>query len=130
MHDSVTADCLLQSPLAIANCSLPALAASTPSTRALVSRVPSLTIVYRREEREVGWEMARLQVHELRGPLDASRFLISSLSSLHVVFEQSGGVPYPPGLEQSCLLSLLLLAAYPESTSCLRNLRIDDTEGV
>ena len=44
LHGSVTPNCLLQSHLAISSRSLPALIAATPSTRALISRVPSLTI--------------------------------------------------------------------------------------
>jgi hypothetical protein len=126
MHGSVTADCLLQCHLSIASRSLPSLAASTPSTRALVSRAPSLTIVYMREERTRSLNMPTLR--KLRSPLDASRFLFSSLSSLHVVFEQSAGEPCTLTLVQHVLVSLLrLLAAYPESTASLRRLHIDDT---
>ena len=49
MHYSVTADCLLQSHLTITSSSLPSLVASTAGTRALISRIPSLAILFRLE---------------------------------------------------------------------------------
>ena len=72
--------------------------------------------------------MALLPLHVLRCPVDASRFLFSSLSSLHVRFEERRRTtPCPTPVRQSCLLALLLLlAANPDSFSSLRRLHIEE----
>ena len=156
MHSSVTPDCLLQSPLSIRGRSLPGLVASSPGTRAVVSRVASLIVFYHTgvgEEKEEDDgnnphfpaelsdgeecddeqyygqrpESAMLRLQELRSPLDASRFLFSSLQSLHVQFEQQVHDCPQPGVLLSCLLGLLqLLAADAASFSSLRHLVIND----
>ena len=111
LYGSITADCLLQSHLVITSRSLSSLVASTSSTRALISRIPSLTILFQLEQ---GWEaslMAMLHLHALRCPTDASRFLLSHLSSLRFVFEELQHYQSPPQLLQSCLLSAMQLLA-------------------
>ena len=130
LHSSVTAECLLQSHLFISSRTLPALIAAKPSTRAAVSRVSSLTILYRYDELTDGLEVATLPLQDLRSPLDASRFLFSSLSFLQVVL-QNLAQNYPPLLMQSWLQSVLqLLAARSESFASLRRLSIDDFGGL
>jgi hypothetical protein len=96
------------------------------STRALVSGVRSLCIVYLYEQGDESLENAMLPLHRLRSSLDISRFLFSSLSSLHVVFED-GELPCPQQLTENCVLSvLLLLAANSDSFSSLRRFHIVD----
>ena len=131
LQGSLTPDCLLRSHLVVTGSSLPALLASKPSTRALVSRIPSLTLLYRDgygEEVLDNQEMAMLALHGLRSPQDASRFLFSGLSSLYVVLEDVHDEPFAsPALLHSCLLSvMLLLATEAESFRSLRSLVIDD----
>ena len=128
LQDGVTADCLLRHHLTIMSRSLPALVASQPSTRALVRRIPSLSIRYQYEEGECNKPIALLPLHALRCPLDASRFLFSSLSSLHVsIGEKEPSAPCPTPASQSFLLSLLLLLAdSPDSFSSLRCLHIEE----
>ena len=110
MHDSVTAQCLLRSHLVIPSRSLAALAASTPGSRALVSRVPSLSILYQLELRDdVTLDMELLPLQELRSPLHASRFLFSSLTSLRVVFEDCVGPGSPESLGEACLRNVVQL---------------------
>ena len=128
LHDSVMPDCLLQSRFVITSRSLAALAASSPGSRALISRVPSLSIRY-----ELGrgvWDVQKklLPLQALRSPLDASRFLFSSLSSLHVLIRYAvEDRRHPPRQQQSGLLSIMqLLAAEAESFSSLRRLHVDD----
>ena len=129
LHGSVTPNCLLQSHLAISGRSLPALIAATPATRALISRVPSVDIVYQLEQGDDP-QHAMLPLQELRSPVDASRFLFSSLTSLHVSFDHSGG-ECPTQLGQSSLLSLMqLLEADAASFSSLRRFGIDDYSGM
>ena len=129
LHGSVTPNCLLQSHLAISGRSLPALIAATPSTRVLISRVPSVDIVYQLEQGDDP-QHAMLPLQELRSPVDASRFLFSSLTSLHVSFDHSGG-ECPSQLGQSSLLSVLqLLEADAASFSSLRRLGIGDYSGM
>ena len=69
---------------------------------------------------------ASLALHELRSPLDASRFLFSSVASLYVALEERVDQrELLPSRAQSCLLNvLLLLAANPDSFSSLRRLHI------
>ena len=131
LHDRVTADCLLQSHVSVTSQSLPALAASTASGRAVVHRVPSLSIIYHFDENNTCLESAMLQLQELNQPLHASRFLFSSVSSLYVVFdgdEDSDDEHWSNRRlhRQSCLLGLLqLLAVHSDSFSCLRRLHLD-----
>ena len=126
MHGSVTPDCLREAHLAIRGYSLPALAASKPDTRALVSRVRSLSILYKYDRGETGPRTAMLPLQSLQ---DAPQFLFCFLSSLHIVFELDGKLPFPPSLRQACLLDVMqLLTASPESFSSLRRLHIDDTD--
>ena len=126
MHGSVTPDCLREAHLAIRGYSLPALAASKPDTRALVSRVRSLSILYKYDRGETGPRTAMLPLQSLQ---DAPRFLFCFLSSLHIVFELDGELPFPPSLRQACLRDVMqLLTASPESFSSLRRLHIDDTD--
>ena len=127
LHDSVTSSRPLLCQLnLITSCSLPALVASKPSTHALISRVSSLSIVYRHKGGEAGVQNATPRLQALRCPSDASRSLFSSLSSLRAVFKCDGkACPAPVG--QGCLLQLLqLLAADAASLSSLRRLDIED----
>ena len=126
LHGSVTAECFLQSHLFIRSQLLLSLAASTAGTRALVSRLPCLSVLYRWEWMNFCTQTVMLPLQELRSPLDASRMLFSSLQSLHVVIESLvHAMPQPLG--QSSLLSLMqLLAAEPGSFSSLRRLHIED----
>jgi hypothetical protein len=126
MLGSVTADCPLQSHLGISSRSLPSLIASAPSTRALVSRVPSLTILYQ-------WGEGRA-AHAAPGEAAQSDWaaghgLLPVLLSvaLRVVFDMPyPGEPCPPPLAQLLLLSLMqVLAAGPTSCSSLRELVIE-----
>ena len=128
LHDGVTADCLLRHHLSIDMLSLPSLVASKPSTRALIRRISSLTIVYVHQEEETDERMAMLPLHALRCPVDASRFLFSSLSSLRLSFAQYNPEAHcPPLVKQNLLLNaLLLLAAEAESLSSLRRFHLDD----
>ena len=129
MHGSVRAECLLHSRLVISSDSLLDLVEARPSTRALISRVQSLSIVYRYEEGDDGLQNA-MPLHELRSPHDASRFLFSSLTSLHVAFDCSQ-LACPQPVIESCLLSvLLLLAGSPDSFFSLRSLHIDGRDYV
>ena len=114
IHGSVRPDCLLRSHLDIRDCSLSALLASTPGTRALVSRVSSLHILQRGKGQP---ETPSLQ--QLHSPLDSSRCLFSRLSSLRV------DCCHWRCPEACCLLSLLqLLAEQSQSFSSLRRLHI------
>ena len=131
LHDRVTADCLLQSHVSVTSRSLPALAASTAGSRAVVHRVPSLSIIYHFNQHDTRSESAMLQLQELSQPLHASRFLFSSVSSLYVGIDRDDKdydqhtyrcVLYL----QSCLLSLLqLLAVHADSLSSLRRLHLE-----
>ena len=126
LHSRVTPDCLLQSHLTMSSLSLPALAASTPSTRALISRVPSLTIVYRFEQGGEGVQSGLLPLQALRSPLDASRFLFSSLSSLRICLDRQASFPLQE--KEDCLRGALqLLAVDADSLLSLRRFAIDDT---
>ena len=126
LYGSVTPGSLLRSHLVIPSRSLAALAASTPDTRTLVSRVPSLSLLYQLVEADnTGLHMALLPLQRLRSPLDASRFLFSSLKSLRVVFEDCVGSSCPPFFKQACLQDVMkLLAAEAASFSSLRRLHI------
>ena len=138
LQSGVTADCLRQSHLHLRSDSLASLVASQSSTHALISRVPSLSIVYRVYRWEEGvqsLEKAMPLLHELTSPLDASRFLFSSLSSLQVVIEGYRGQYGHEDLwlqrAHSCLLSALQLPeVIPASFSCLRRLAIHDVAEV
>ena len=110
----------------ITSCSLPALVASKPRTHALISRVSSLSIIYRHKGGAAGVQNATPRLQALHCPSDASRSLFSSLSTLRAVFECDGkACPAPVG--QGCLLQLLqLLAADAASFSSLRRLDVED----
>ena len=135
LQSGVTADCLRQSHLHLRNASLASLVASQSSTHALISRVPSLSIVYQ-QEAALSPEQVMPLLHELTSPLDASRFLFPCLSSLQVVIDRrSGRYDYGNGnlrrRAHSCLLSALQLPeAIPAFSSCLRRLAIHDLAGV
>ena len=124
LHGRVAADCLQRCHLVIASSSLPSLAASKASTRTLLSRIPSLTISHQWDTWDEGERI--LTLHKLRSPLEASRFLLSSLQSLHIILEKSGRLCCPPPLAERCLLIVLqLLADRAASFSSLRRLHID-----
>ena len=126
MDASVQSDCLLQSHLDISSRALIPLSMSSHRTQALVSRIPSLFIVYTWDDKA---ETALDSVHPLlvlRHPVDESRFLFSSLWSLHAAFRLSGEC-CPRNVAVWCLRQLLqLLAADAASLSCLRRLVIED----
>ena len=62
------------------------------------------------------------QLRDLRCPVDASRFLFSSLSSLHVCVDELGN--------QSLLNFLWLLETIPSALHSLRRLHVDDAHGL
>ena len=128
LHSGVTAECLLHHHLSINMLSLPSLVASQPSTRALIRRIASLAIVYAHRQEETEERMAMLPLHALRCPLDASRFLFSSLSSLRLSFaDYTATRVCPSSVKQHLLLNaLLLLADEAESFSFLRRFHLDD----
>ena len=84
LHGRVAADCLLHHHLTLNPRSLPALVASQPSTRALIRRIPSLSLLYHNVHDHKEQHMAMPPLHSLRCPVHACRFLFSSLSSLYV----------------------------------------------
>jgi hypothetical protein len=125
LHGSVTADCLLQSRLVLSSCSLPSLLAASSSTRALISRMRSLTVLYSCEQKDDDPQYEMLPLQELRSPVDASRFLFSSLTSLHFIFAEKYMRPQR-GL--NCLLGAMqLLEADAGCFSSLRHLVVHDT---
>ena len=80
------------------------------------------------ERTEAGEQYATLPLQELRHRVDASRFLFSSLSSLHFEFGWCQSVIDGRPQGRSCLLSILqLLTADASCFSSLRRLGIDDT---
>ena len=127
LRDSVTAQCLLQSHLILRSHTLTALVASTPGSRALVSRVPSLCICYGVENGVWGEQKALLPLQQLRSPLDASRLLFSTLASLHIIMRYGAANQRPSRQQQSGLPGVMqLLAAEAESFSSLRHLCVND----
>ena len=91
--------------------------------------MPSLCVFYQYDEGDR--HNATPHLVKLVSPLDSSRFLFSSLTSLRVVFDDDGGWPCPWALVQSCLsIVMLLLAASPDSFSSLRRLHFDDSGSV
>jgi hypothetical protein len=73
---------------------------------------------------------AMLPVLVLRSPVDASRFLFSSLSSLYFCFKSDGESCPTPVAVYSLLNIMLLLADNADSLSSLRRLVIADAHGV
>ena len=115
------------------HCRLPAASSSQPqlphaacthrlpaSTRALVRHIPSLSLCCCRDGGQgVNLHMTKLPLHELRCPVDASRFLFSSLSSLYVCFWHCS---------KDNLLSLFsLLETMPDCLSSLRRFHFRET---
>jgi hypothetical protein len=87
--------------------------------------VSSLTIVYELECGDSGLETAMLPLRKLRSPLNASRFLPSSLSSLRVVFEDWYGASHGPPLGRDCAQDVMKLrTAHAASFLSLRRLHI------
>ena len=127
LHDAVSEDCLLHHHLTLDTRTLPSLVVSKLGTRALIRRIPSLSLYYQHTKRVTEEQLAMLPLHSLRCPLDASRFLFSSLSSLFVSVAEEGDTPCDTALKHRFLLSvLLLLAANPESFPTLHRLQIRD----
>ena len=119
LHDGVTAECLLQDrhQLTLNARSLPALVASQPSTRALIRRIRSLSLCSCRESgKDMHLHATRMPLHDLRCPVDASRFLLSSLSSLYACIGHRA--------KDSLLSLFLLLETIPDSLSSLRRLHL------
>ena len=125
LHDRVTASCYCQPRSHIqldTTRSLPALLASPGSSRLLIGRISSLTIVHQCAEGQSGHYLSAPRLRELR-------FLFSSLSSLRVVLEDCDhcSAPWPCHQAQSFLDALVqMLGDEAASFSSLRRLDVDD----